>query len=403
MSTFRYVATDLISGELLADSIPLNVQMFSQQINGGGTLTGSLDLSQDYQANAPYLTALAARRAVIWVLANETPVWNGVVWDWPDMSRASGTLPVSAQTMDSVFTHRLITADLEYSGVDMFEVFLDLVNYGTSKTSQHIASTSPYQGPASPLVAAAAAVAGLGPSPAAQQSSGQPWTASYPYSDLGQVASAFSDMVSAGLEYAFVPGLTQSGELMTGIYLGLDTGLGRSFDECQYSLAYPGNASDYGLPVTGSQSANYLWGTAPPAGSAAQWESQYPHGVDEADMVAGYPLMEASVQWQGSNVTAQSQVDDFADGQMALQTQGMTQPVITVPDGVTPLITDITLGDIFQFAATSPLHPPGPNGEPGFQGLLRLTGWTMYPPAPSQTAYMQLATSLILQTPVSSS
>ena len=142
-----------------------------------------------------------------------------------------------------------------------------------------------------------------------------------------------------------------------------------------------------------------MWGVAPPNGSAEQWESAYPHGVDVADLAAGYPLMEGTVSWQGSTVLMQSQIDGYADGQLALATQAMTMPVINIPDGVIPRLRDLVLGDVFPFAATSALHPPGANGEPGYQGLVRLTGWTCYPPGPQQAGYTQLATSAIVTQP----
>jgi hypothetical protein len=115
--------------------------------------------------------------------------------------------------------------------------------------------------------------------------------------------------------------------------------------------------------------------------------------------------MESTVTWQGSAVTAQSQVDSYADGQMALKTQAMTMPVISIPDTdpygnqMRPALTDLVLGDVFPFAATSPIHPPTASGEPGYQGLVRLTGWTAYPSSPQQSAYVQLATSAILTVP----
>jgi hypothetical protein len=399
VTQYRYAATDLITGAVLADQIPLNVQQFSAQLNGGGSLTGSLNLSQVYSQNAPFIRALECSRAVLWALADNYPVWNGVVWDWPDTTRADGTLPIAAQTMDSVWGKRLITASLEYDDVDLFGVFIDLVQYGTTKTSKYITSTSPFTGPASPLIAQAAMVAGLVLPSGAAAVSGQSWSGSYSYSDLGQVASAFTDLVSVGLEYAFVPQLTSSGGLVTGLYLAYDTGLGRPTPENGYSVVYPGNASDYGYQRTGSQGANFLWATGAPNGSLAPWESKYPHGVDLAMLEAGYPLMEDTVSWQGSSLTEQSQIDSYADGQMALRTQAMTMPVIKIPDGVIPGIGDLTLGDVIPFAATSPLHPPGPGGAPGLQANVRLTGWTCYPPGPDQSGYVQLATSQILTVP----
>jgi hypothetical protein len=391
VTQFSYAATDLITGQVLADSIPLNVQSFSAQLNGGGTLTGTLNLDENYPVNTPYLEALECRRCVLWALADSYPVWNGVVWDWPDMSRQGGTLPISAQTMDSVMGFRLISSTLEYPSVDIFEVFTDLVQYACTKKSTYITTLSPTQGPASPLVGAQAAIAGL--VLPTGLTSGITWDASYMYSDLSQVSQALGDLVTAGnIEYWFQPGLDSSGNLATYLRLAV-TPIGRAGGGAGYSLTYPGNVSDYGYQRTGSQGANVVWATAPPNGSAEQWESQFPHGYDLADLEAGYPLQEVTQSWSGSTVTLQSQVDNFADGQVELVTEAMTMPVINVPDGVLPSILDLSLGDTIPFTATSALHPPGPGGVPGLQQYVRVSGYTVYPPGPSQSAYVQIATS----------
>jgi hypothetical protein len=398
VSTYTYAATDLLSGALLADDIPLNVQSFSMQLNGSGSLSGQLTLSEIYAVNSPFLAALECRRAVLWVLVDGYPMWAGVVWDWPDMSRTPGTLPISAQTLDSVWSHRLITDTLEYPQVDLFAAFLDLTSYGLSKQSPYIETGVSPAATRNPAYLAQVAASGgvarlvlpLG------QTAGVPWTASYTYSDLTQVSSAWSDMTASGnLEYAFVPGLDNQGNLAVFVRLAYQQ-LGRAPGECGYGLSYPGNVLDYGYQRTGSQSSNLVWATAPPNGSALQWQSAYPHGADLTDLAAGYPLMESTVSWEGSVVTAQAQVDSFADGQVALVTEAMTLPTINVGAGGSPSLRDIVLGDSVPFAATSTIHPPGPGGAPGLQTQVRVTGWTAYPPGPQQSEYYQLTTSGVI-------
>jgi hypothetical protein len=399
VSTYVYAATDLISGKLLADNLPLNVQSFSQQLNGGGSLTGTLNLNELYSVNAPAVTALACRRALLWVIMDGYPVWSGVVWDWPDMSRQAGTLPIAAQTLDSVWSHRLVTDTIEYAAVDLYAAFLDLLNYGLSKQSSYISSVSPAATrPAGylELMASNGRVARLVVPTGSSAISGVPWTASYTYSDLTQISSAWSDMTASGnLEYVFSAGLDSSGNLATFVQLAYEQ-LGRPLGSCGYTLTYPGNVIDYGYQITGSQSSNYIWATAPPNGSELQWQSQYPYGADLADLDAGYPVMESTVSWQGSVVTTQAQVNAFATGQVALVTQGMTLPTLTVGGGAYPTLRDIVLGDTTTFAATSPLHPPQAGGAPGLQQQLRITGWTLQPPGPQQDETLQLQTSAVI-------
>lgn len=394
--TWSYTTTNLITGQILATDIPLEVQSFSMQLNGGGTLTGQLDLKAD-GSSAPFVEALECRRSVLWALADGYPVWSGIVWDWPDDSdagRGKGVLPIAAQTIDSIFSRRFITATLTYSNVDLFSIFTDLIRYATSKTSRYLTAFAPGQGPPPPVVTGAAHVAGLilpsGPSAV----SGQKQTITFSAGDLSTVADQLSSLIAEGnFEYAFLPGFDPDGNLAVFLRLGI-TQLNRgSFSG--YSLTYPGNVIDYGYNRTGSQSNNYVWATASPNGFATQWESAYPHGVDIADLQDGYPLLETTVSWQGTSLSSQNQVNAFADGQVALQTQAMTTPVIKLGGGSRPRLTDIVLGDWSNFAATSPLHPAGPLGTPGLQQQVRITGWTMTPPGPRQSESLVLNTSAI--------
>lgn len=390
-----------MSGAVLADTIPLQVQSFSAQLNGSGTLSGSLDLQENYALNQPFISALECRRAVLWVLADGYPAWAGVVWDWPDMSRTGGTLPISAQTIDSVFSKRLITDTLNYPQVDLFKVFVDLCNYGRTKMSSYISTVSPAVTRSAgylSLVATRGRIARLVIPPVSLVSSGVPWTASYTYSDLTQVSSAWSDMCASGnLEYVFQPGLDSSGNLAIFLQLGYQQ-LGRPLGEAGYTLDYGGggNVLDYGYQRTGSQSANYIWATAPPNGAALQWGSIYPHGADLGDLDAGYPLLEATASWQGSVVTSQAQVDSFADGHVALVTAGMATPTVIIGGGGYPGVKDIVLGDAVEFVATSPLHPARSDGTPGLQQQVRITGYTVTPSGPQQQEQISLTTSGVI-------
>ncbi len=391
MTTYRYLTTDVVTGEVLADDIPLTVQSFSARLNGGGQLTGQLPLNASYAVNAPYIDALECRRAMLWVLADNYPVWCGIVWDWPDMSRQEGTLPISAQTVDSLLSKRLIIATLEYHQVDILQIVVDLVRYATTFQSSYITSYSPVKGPPSALVAQQAAVAGL--VLPTSQVSGYLADIGYLYSDLASVDSAIQTLSQTGnLEYVFQPAVDGAGNLIIELLLGWNR-LGRNYPESGYSVVYPGNALDYGYQRTGSQGANYVIATAPPNGQLLQWESIYPHGVDLTDLQNGYPVTMQMVAWEGSIVTEQATVNGYADGSLPLQTQAMTVPLITVGGGARPSLTDLVLGDTFPFAATSPLHPPGPSGEPGLQQLVRLTGWECFPPSAQQPEKIQLQTS----------
>jgi hypothetical protein len=395
MPGWTYAATDLLTGQVLADTLPLDVQSFGANLNGTGSMAAQLDLDQAQRLNAPFVAALACRRAVIWPITGTQPVWCGLVTDWPDSSRAQGTLPVTAQTLDWIWGKRLITDTLAYPGIDVLAAFTDLATYGKTKHSPYISALSP-AATRNPAYLAMVATQGriaraVIPNPAP---AGIPWTASYAYSDFTPVSAAWSAICSStGVEYFFQPGLAADGSLQSTLQLGY-TALGRPFGVTGLTFTYPGNLLDYGYPVTGSQGSNMIWASAPPNGSGASWISQYPHGADLTDL-ASYPMFESTVSWQNSTVTAQSQVDGYADGQVALATAGMTTPVLVVGGEEWPPVTSIQLGDVVKFAATSPLHPARNDGSPGIQQQVRITGITVRPSGPDQSESYQLTTSAV--------
>jgi hypothetical protein len=311
------------------------------------------------------------------------------------MSRQQPSVSISAQTIDSLWSHRIIRDTIEYQAVELFTAFLDLLTYGLTKNSPYIAAVSPAATRAPGYLAMVASQGRCArlvlPVPGG---SGQTWTAGYTYSDNTQVSSAWSDMTASGnLEYYFEPGLDANGELAIFLRLGY-IALGRPLTDSGLILTYPGNALDYGYTVTGSQSSNFIVGTAPPNGTQVNWESAWPHGADLADL-AEYPLMESTATWQGSVVTSQAQIDAWTDGQVQMVTAGMTTPAVNVGGGAYPSVKDVHLGDAAHLAFTSQMHPAGPGGQPGLMQEVRVTGITWYPSGASQSDYGQLTTSAV--------
>jgi hypothetical protein len=394
-NTYTYCATDLITGRVLADSVPLTVQSFSRQINAAGTLLGTLSLQTDEAINQPYVEALEATRCMLWVLQNGFPVWCGVVWDWPHSTlMPPASLPIQATSIESLFDHRIVTDTLDYENVDIFTVFTDLVRYGTSKNSPYIVSTSPAANRLPALATNAMRVAGLTlPDPSV--TAGVPWSAAYLFSDYRKVSDVWTDLLDgANMEYTFEPGLDGNGNFAVTVRLGY-TQLGQPAPASGLVFSFPGNVIDYGYPRTGSQSANAIWATAPPNGSQASWQGVYPHGFDLAQLEAGYPLLEDTVSWNSSTVTSQSQINQYAGSQVQLRTQQMTLPQLVIGGAGQPALQEIILGDSAWFSATSPLHPAQRSG-PGLVTQVRIAGWTLTPPSPGQAEQLTISASGVL-------
>jgi hypothetical protein len=369
-STYKYLSTDLVSGTIRADWLPLTPQSFARSINGTAQFQGALNLTAGTAAEqATWLAGIENRRSVMWIFLNGVPVWNGIVWDWQPESILDGQMPFIASTMDSLFSHRVISEDLTFTSMDIFDIFRSLASYALAKTPN-------------------GAVSGLN---LGTVESGVTATLSYSGSDLQLVSDAWTDLISLyGFEYAFRPGFGPNNTLVTYLDLGYPE-LGLQFPQSGLSYNMPGNLLDYIWTRTGSSSANCVIATASDdSGDDNTYVSAYPSGFDLADLAAGYPLLEESISLTTVDVTAQSQINAYATGVLPTVTGTQLTPILELANEQAPDVAEITLGSWCQVALTSPLHPAGPSGEPGYQGTGRIISWTVYPPTETQSEYTQL-------------
>src|ERR1039457_5095298 len=90
-------------------------------------------------------------------------------------------------------------------------------------------------------------------------------------------------------------------------------------------------------------------------GSSSQdksWESVLPHGQDTAVLAAGYPLLEESVSLTTITVTAQAQIDGYADGVLASVSGTQLAPLLILGNDQGPAAKDIVIGSYCYFKAT---------------------------------------------------
>ena len=365
-SEYRYIASDLLTGAIIADWIPLTPQNFTRQVNGTGTFLAALNLTAGSAAEqAAWRAGIANRRVVMWVLLDNVPVWNGIVWDWQPVSILDGTMPFSASTMDSLFAYRVIQDTLTFTGMDIFDIFRSLANYALTKDVN-------------------AGMAGLS---LGDNEAGISATVTFTGSDMQLVSDAWTNMVAEfGFEYAFRPGLDANGNLATYLDLGCPE-LGLPFPQSGLAYNMPGNLLDYQWTATGSTSSNKVIATATDSTGTATWTSQYPAGYDLTDLNSGAPLLEQAVSVTTISITDQAQIDAYATGYLPAVTGTQLTPTLWLGNGQGPAVSDIILGSWCQIALTSPLHPAGANGQPGYQGIARIVSWTLYPPTDQQAEY----------------
>lgn len=297
---------------------------------------------------------------MLWAFADGFPLWNGILWDTPHQSAQDGTLPVSAQTVDSLFSRRLIDENVSATNVDVFQVFRGLLTFALSQPNGGVANL---QVPA--------------------VSSGIVGSVIYDGADCTDIVSAWNELIAVcGFEYSFRPAIADSGAYVTVLDLGYPQ-LGLTADESSFVFQMPGNLLDYSYPQTGSGGANWVIASAQNS-SGTNFYSQYPHGVDVADLASGAPLLQISTAYTGTVAPTQAQLNAFADN--FLQSVAGTQllPSLNIGAGMHPTIAEVPLGSWCTLIATSDLHPANDDGSPGLILSARVTGWTITPPTQGQ-------------------
>jgi hypothetical protein len=135
----------------------------------------------------------------------------------------------------------------------------------------------------------------------------------------------------------------------------------------------------------GSNAANWVIATATANGTGDPFVSASPHGVDTADLAAGFPLEQVAISWPGAGVTSQAQINAYADEQLGVYTAGTMLPNLVLGGGQNPPVREIGLGDAVYLAASSELDPEDPDdGSPGLQLAARIVGWSVQPPNEDQ-------------------
>lgn len=248
MAQYRYLCTNLLSGQIMGDWLPITAQSCARNLNSVGTFTGTLNLSAGSAAeNRAWLAAVECEKSLLWVFQDSAPAWAGIIWDWPHQSILDNTLPIAASTPESLFAKRQISETLTFVDADIFDIFRALASYALAKE---------------PNGQMAGLVLGTG-------QAGITTSITYNATDLKKVYDAWTDLVSAyGFEYAIRPAVDPDGNY----YLSLDLGypeLGLPLGTSKLAFSFPGNVLDYRYPRTGSTSANRIVATASASGTLA--------------------------------------------------------------------------------------------------------------------------------------
>jgi hypothetical protein len=365
-SQYRYLTSNCLTGALMGDYLPLEPQSFSRTINASGTFTGSLNLiPSSPQQNAANLAAITPRKAVLWVLQDGTPIWNGILWDWTPTTILQNQVPIQAATLESLLQKRLISTTLTYTSADVFDMARGIIQYAFSKTPN-------------------GQVAGITYTTA---QSGITDTVTFDGTQNQDCLAALGTLVSTyGIEFSFRPYLDAGGNLRTSVDLGYPA-LGQPYPASGLAYSFPGNLLDYQFTATGSSGANSLTGSAQSASASGSGVALTGSAIDSTDIGNGYPLTEEAISPTGVTFSTDQQVSDYCAGVLPSKTATQIAPVIVLGNGQYPFLRVTQLGSYASVAFTSAMHPAQGNGGPGFTAAGRIVSWTCNPPTQQQAEY----------------
>lgn len=367
MSTFRFCTTNILTGELLSDNLPITAQSFGRQINTSSTATVNLSLTGNAQVDAANVAAVLPRKSVLWILQDEAVIWSGCVLDWNHQSIASGVLPLGCSTLECILARRIQNKSVTYTNTDIFDMFRGLLGFALAKTPN-------------------GQVAGLTYS---ENMSGIKDTIAFDGTQLQTFDDAVGTLVSAyDIEYSFRPYQDANGNFKTNVDLAYPY-LGQSFPQSGLVYNFPGNLTDYAFQATGSTSSNSVFATASDDSGTSDVTLQG-FADDFTDLDAGYPIFQTVLSLTTASWTSNGQVTAFARGYLPQITDTQLTPVLKLSGDAAPKIRQTALGSGAQFNATSILHPATASGGPGYTGTGRVTAWTCTPGADGQGEQAQI-------------
>jgi hypothetical protein len=100
VADIKFLAYDLLSNTLLAE-LPVNGATWSDRLNGGGSFSGLVSLSETGNPNADYLAATLPGRTVLHVVIDGTIRWSGVLWS-RSYSRGTSAISITGTQLDSL-------------------------------------------------------------------------------------------------------------------------------------------------------------------------------------------------------------------------------------------------------------------------------------------------------------
>lgn len=323
MVQYRYLFADLLTNQIQAE-LPLTAVNFSQALNAGGALQGSVLLS-GLPAAQTAMVATVPGRSALYVDRDGVLVWGGIIWN-RTYNSTSQRLSLSAGEFETYFNRRRIVSNATFYNTDQLTVAQSLINTAQAATNGNIGVVVPS------LV-----------------SSENITRVFYGY-EQKTVLSALQDLAKAGsgtagatgfdfsIDVAYDASMTPTKTLNLGY-----PRLGNVYSSTSTTVPvfeFPaGNVLEYEYPEDGSLVANTIYAT----GAGSNEGKMIYSATDSTKIASGWPLLEDSASY--SDIIDANLIQNLAAGQVAAVSYPPTVLKIIANPSLDPILGAYRVGD----------------------------------------------------------
>lgn len=347
MTRWSYLGVELGSGEVL-EALPLTGVKLSRQLDGHGSLSGTLSLKGRPQAKCDRLVdAIDAGRRAIYAIADGQPQWGGMSWADPDQD--GDVIAVTAGEWGSYFAKRVLRESLTFTGADQLDIARALLD-----------SAQAVPGGDMGIVSDPAVLSGVARD------------RSYLPGDLPVIGELLTNLgnVNNGFDWAWPVEWADRTHLRGRLLLGYPR-LGILDDEdVQYAVTLR-RARSIGMDRSAADMATTSWAVGKPANDGDP--TPVLTATDPALLDGGYAVLDRVERYQ--DVTDLTTLQAHADADQQAAGGPLVAIKATVP------ITDVLAGHVGLGDPVKAERYGKRDGTAGFVAVMRCTGYELDPKA----------------------
>lgn len=355
--TYTYLFCDLRTDTLLAE-LPLAGVSYSFELNGIGTLSGTIPYAEETLTLDPE-TASQPGRTAVYVDRDGVLVWGGIIWT---RDRATGGKSIQAAEFLSYYQRRYVKRTLSTDTSLLLDpAFVDSGGQRLYPDQKHLVWSLLRYANDQP-----GGNIGLDITPLAGTGHGISRYAAYFGYERPEIYKAIAELAAAddGFDFGVDIGWTSAANNVAPTrYRQVRAWYprrGRTADESGLVFSKGGGHGsiiDYDWPEDGASMVTEMSGLG--AGSG---EARIVKTAAAQDLIdSGWPLLEGVATYEG--VVDEAQVQGLANADLEARSQSQVQPTFTVSADADPQFGSYSVGDEALFVIDpEPLSPTGRRG-----------------------------------------